>query len=85
MKDFQVDDNLLDRLYRHAQNQEIARKEEDNKPDEHLENQLKSLIARSLWDFSAFVQIRMQMDEAYLRAIEIIENDTFSKMNIHYQ
>jgi carboxyl-terminal processing protease len=84
MKGFRVDDNLLDRLYRHAQNQGITRQEEDDKPDEHLENQLKSLIARSLWDFSAFVQIRMQMDEAYLRAIEIIEDDTFSKMNIHY-
>lgn len=84
MEDFQIDDQMEDMLFEHAQNQGIERKDEE-KNDKHLNNQLKSLIARSLWDFSAFVQVGIQMDNAYLRAIEIIEDDTFNKLNIHYR
>ncbi len=86
MENFTVDDKLLDQLYDHAENQGIERDEDkEEMKDEFLNLQLKALIARSLWDFSAFIQMRMQMDEAYLKAIEIIENDTFDKMNILYK
>ncbi|TVQ14276.1 MAG: S41 family peptidase [Bacteroidetes bacterium] len=86
MEGFEVDDNLLNKLYDHAENQGIEREEDVEKmKDEYLSLQLKALIARNLWDFSAFIQMRMQMDEAYLRAIQIIEDDTFDRLNVKYK
>ncbi len=82
---FEVDIDLLEKLYAHASAQGIERTEDQEERDESLELQLKALIARSLWDFSAFIQVRMQDDEAFLRAVEIIEDGTFNRMNIKYK
>lgn len=85
IKDFDVDAKLLAQLENHAKNAGIVNNEKGGKTDELLENRLKALIARSLWDFGAFIQISMQIDEAYKKAIKIIEDDTFRNMNIHYR
>ncbi|MBW6479462.1 MAG: S41 family peptidase [Bacteroidales bacterium] len=86
LANFNVESNLLERLYSHASNQGIEREEDEiGVRDEYMELQLKALIARSLWDFSAFIQVRMQSDEAYLRAIEIIQEGTFDQMKVKYK
>ena len=86
LANFNLDENLLNRLYSHATNQGIEREEDEmGVRDEYMELQLKALIARSLWDFSAFIQVRMQSDEAYLRALEIIQDDTFGRMKVKYK
>ncbi|MFW5708545.1 MAG: S41 family peptidase, partial [Bacteroidota bacterium] len=86
MAGFTVDDALLEKLYQHAESQGIERTEDtDEMEDEFMNIQLKALIARNLWDFSAFIQIRMQDDEVFLKAKEIIQDDTFDKMNIRYR
>jgi carboxyl-terminal processing protease len=83
---FVVDQSILDALYAHSDGQGIERKASDETlNDEFMNIQLKALVARSLWDFGAFIQIRMQQDEAYMRAIEIIEEDTFEKLKIHWK
>jgi len=83
---FVVGDDLLAKLYRHAEQQGIAPMEnKEEMKDEFMNLQLKALIARSLWDFSAFIQIRMQQDEAFLRAIEIIQDDTFNKLKVNWK
>jgi carboxyl-terminal processing protease len=86
MEGFNVDDALLEMLYLHAESQGIERMEDaDEMLDEFMNTQLKALIARNLWGFSAWVQIRMQDDEAFLRAVEIIQDDTFSRLNVKYR
>ncbi len=87
MADFEVDDALLQQMYLHAKNQGIEKEENEDGTlhDEFMDIQLKALIARSLWDFSSFIQIRMQMDDAYKRAVKIIQNDTFDELNIKYK
>jgi carboxyl-terminal processing protease len=83
---FIVNDDILSKLYKHAEKQGIEPKENKAEmKDEFLNLQLKALVARSLWDFSAFIQIRMQQDEAFLRAIEIIEDDTFNKLKVNWK
>jgi carboxyl-terminal processing protease len=82
---FNVDSSLLQQLYNYADRQGITRNSDDPANDIYLNNQLKALIARSLWDFSAFIQVMMQMDDAYLRAVEIIQDDTFNKLRVHYR
>jgi carboxyl-terminal processing protease len=85
-RNFQVDDALLAALFAHAERQGIARtNNEADMQEEFLNIQLKALIARTLWDFSAFIQVRMQDDEAFLRAIKIIQDETFRELKVHYR
>lgn len=85
MEEFTVSEKLLDLLEEHANKQGIEKNPDDKDDSKDIKTQLKSLIARSLWDFSSFIQVRMQDDDAFLKAIEIIEDDTFDKMNINYK
>ncbi|MGB0886918.1 MAG: S41 family peptidase [Vicingaceae bacterium] len=46
---------------------------------------LKALIARNLWDTSAFYQIVNDLNDSYLRAIEEINSNTFKKEKLIYK
>jgi carboxyl-terminal processing protease len=84
-KNFDVNDDLLRKFENYAKNKGIEKS--DDQPDtseSYLKNQLKALIARNLWDFAAYVQISMQNDNAYQKAVEIIQDDTFKKLNIEF-
>ena len=51
----------------------------------YIERQLKTLIARSLYDPNKSAKIWLAMDETYKRALEIInDNSMFKKMKITY-
>lgn len=83
---FSVTEELLTQLYTYADNQGVSITEkEDIQESDYLKNQLKGLIARSLFDFGAYLQISLQEDLSFRRAIEIIEDDTFDLLNIHYR
>jgi len=81
---FEVGESLLTQLYSYAEKQGIT-SDEEPETDEFLNNQVKALIARSLWDFSAYIQIFMQADQAFLRSVEIIEDDTFDDLKVHWK
>ncbi len=84
--DFRVDDSLMEALYAYAAEHELTPDDEEQTDEaiDYMKNQLKGLIARNLFDFSAYVQVVMQIDDAYNKAISVIENDTFEKLNIRY-
>ncbi len=44
---------------------------------ELIQYQLKALIARNLFDFNSYFQIMTQIDEGYLKANEVMGNDSF--------
>lgn len=86
MDKFEVNEGLLEQLFSHAENQGVERPEDESElKDDFLEVQLKALIARSMWDFSAYIRVRMQIDEGYNMALQLLQDDTFDKMNIHYK
>ncbi len=83
--EFEVDDELLEKLYNYAASQDVKRDtDEADASEKFMKNQLKGLIARNLFDFSALIQVSLKLDEAYLKAIEILEDDTFDRLNIHH-
>lgn len=86
MSGFRVDQELLEDLHAYAAEQDITPGDEEQSSEavDFIQNQLKALIARNLFDFSAFTQIVMQRDPAFLKAIEVIEDGTFDRMQIHY-
>ena len=59
------------------------RAEESFDTNAHIERRLKTLIARNLYDANKSAKIWLSMDETYLRAVEVInDNKLFKKMKI---
>ncbi len=85
MSYFEVTDELMDEFIKYAKNRDVEKPEEEDEISlKHLKHQLKALVARSMWDFAAYIQISMQNDKAFQEAIKIIEDDTFDKLGISY-
>ncbi len=82
---FETDQALMDELIAYAADNDLEPDEEiEPKAENHIKHQVKALIARNLFDFAAYTRVAMQNDDAFIRAIEIIENGTFDKLNINY-
>lgn len=85
VKGFVVNEELLEALSKYSESQGMPKMDEEEDPfDPYLSAQLKGLIARNLFDFGAYVQVTIQMDDAYQKAIESIRNNTFKELDIRY-
>ncbi len=85
IRDFELNEDLMSKFEKYALDKGIEKKSnEEDSSDIHLRNQIKALIARSLWNFEAYIQISMQTDNAFIKALEIIQDDTFDKLRIIY-
>ena len=81
---FKIDQLMINELQDQAVKEGVKFDEEGWKSSELLiRTQLKALIARSLWDINAFYEIMSVIDNEYLQAIELLEdNNVFQKLNI---
>ena len=83
---FEVDEELLSQLKNYAAEKNITPGEEDlSETLPYLKIQLKGLVARNLFGFSAYIQVATQMDDAFQKAVKLIEGDIFDEMNIQYR
>ena len=75
-------DKLLDELTAFAEKEELKLKpEEFNESKEDIRTQAKALLARDLWDSSEFFEIMNIKNDAYLKAVELMNNTTeYNKM-----
>lgn len=82
--DFEIDQDLLDGFLEMAARDSVEFDEEGWKSSGDLiKYQLKAMIARNLWDVSAYYQIMWDMDDAILQAREVLINgEYFQKFNI---
>jgi carboxyl-terminal processing protease len=77
-KGFVVEDNLVDGLLAHAAKSDIKPNEGDmDRSGGSIRIQLKSLLARNLFDQNAFFQTINELDPIYKAAVEIISDDQF--------
>ncbi len=85
VKQFEVDNALLRKFFAYSDKEGIKSPElGEDESELFLRNQLKGLIARNLFDFGAYIQVSMQMDDAYLKAIDILRDNTFSALSIRF-
>jgi carboxyl-terminal processing protease len=83
---FNVEDEILTDFIEFAAKNEIEKNEEQIKKSKRLITiRLKALIARNLWNTSAFFQIANELNDSYLKAIETINSNTFKKEKIDYK
>ena len=71
---------------------EFAEKNDVEKNEEQIEIskkalviRLKALVARNLWDTSAYFQIANELNDSYLKAIEEINSNSFKKEKLVYK
>jgi len=70
-------------LLDYAREKGLEPKPEDLERSHHMiATQAKALIARDLWNTSAYFQIINPTSDAYQKAIEVIEKDEFKAMHV---
>jgi len=81
---FVIDTELTGKFTELAESEGIEFSEKDWEASERLiQTQIKALIARNLWDISAFYEIMTEIDDEFLKAVDLLEdNAMFKKLKI---
>jgi len=83
-KGFEMEDVIPDfKAYAEKESDEIEWTDEQYAISESMiKGRLKALIARNLWDYSAYFEVFNPMWPAYQAALEILEEDNYSEYNL---
>lgn len=82
-KNFNVDNKLWNEFFTYAEADSVKKDEAQFALcEEKLGQVIKAVIARDLFDFEAYWIVANSTDEAYLKALESLSDDTFNKMKI---
>jgi carboxyl-terminal processing protease len=74
--DFSVNEKILKDMLALAKEREVAFNEEEYQKSEKLiKYRLKALMARNLYDVSAFYEVIVDLDEEYLEALKILQDE----------
>ncbi|PJA07850.1 MAG: peptidase S41, partial [Flavobacteriales bacterium CG_4_10_14_0_2_um_filter_32_8] len=83
---FDAEKEVFNSFIAFAESNEVEKNEEQiNISKKLILVRLKALIARNLWDTSAYYEIANELNDSYLKAIEEINNDTFKKEKLVYK
>jgi len=80
---FESDDELMEKFWAFADKEGVSFDEEQYLKSEFLiTNRLKALIARNLWDTSAYYQVFNPFWPAYSNAISLLQDNTYNAVNL---
>lgn len=85
---FDNESEIYNGLISSAEKAEINREEidtEKEKSDFILKLNLKASFARHLYNVSAYYQVINEINEAYKKGVEVIQDDTFKKLKLSYK
>lgn len=81
--DFVVDVDLETEMTNFFANEGVEYNEEEfNKSKQWIVLRFKASVARNLYDNSAFYYVINEINESFLKALEVLENGTYTKMNL---
>ncbi len=84
IKNFSVSDNMVDDIIAAAEKEKITSPETvSEKEKEAMRIWLKSLLARDLFNYEAYIKVSNLESDTYKKAIEIIENDELYNQLLH--
>ena len=76
-KNYIISPSIVDRIKSSAEADEIKWSDEDfNKSQNIILTQMKALIARDLYEASAFYRIINDIDDIFLKGLEVINDDS---------
>lgn len=83
---FQVSDMIMNDFIVFAEKKGVKRNDEQMKISETtIKQNIQALIARSMWGPSAYWEIMNGINTTYNKAVEVIQNDSFDKMQLVYE
>ena len=68
-------ETLNKEIQKFAANEDASNIKAVENSDKYIRYQLKAMLARNLYDVNAYYQVIKDIDDAYLKAVEIIKND----------
>jgi carboxyl-terminal processing protease len=78
VKNFKVDDVMLEEMYKMGDRDSVKRKDDQIARSKPLFlNQIKSLMARDMFDNVAFWRVANEMNDSYKKAVEVMHTDKF--------
>ncbi|MFN8277717.1 MAG: S41 family peptidase [Chitinophagales bacterium] len=81
-KNFKVDDILLEQLYKAGDADSVKRDTAQMQRSKSiLQNQVKALMARDLYDNAAFWLVTNDIQDAYQKALQVMHSDKFDMLN----
>jgi carboxyl-terminal processing protease len=85
-KNFDTKAEIFDDFISYAEENDIETNDKQiEKSNVLISIRLKALIARNLWDTSAFYQIANEVNDSYIKAIEVINSNRFKKEKLKYK
>jgi len=85
-KNFVMTDAILEEIIEAATAKDVVRNNEEielSKPLIALN--VKALFATNLWTSTEFYRVTNKSDDAFLKALEVLENKTFSNLKLDYK
>jgi len=84
--EFTIEEDFINKFRAHAEKKNVEWVEEEYASSKKLiDTQLKALIARNLFDTSAYFEIINELNDSYLEAINVIQSDKFEKAKLEYE
>lgn len=81
-KEFDADD-LTKKLINHADKEGLEfNKEQYVKSEKVIKTRVKAMVAQNLWDYRKFYEIINDLNNSYKKAIEILEDGSYEKVNL---
>lgn len=85
-KGFNPEKELLENFIAYAEKNEVERNDEQiNKSKTYILTLLKALVARNIYNTSAYFEIINDLNPAYIKAIEVLNDNTFKKEKLVYK
>ncbi len=81
---FIINEEIFNELIEYAENNDLERNDEEiEMSKKYILNVIKALLARNLFNINAYYEINSQLDDGFLKAVELInDKKTFKKMKI---
>ena len=85
-QNFKLTDEFMDDFFKFAEKKNVEKDEEGYEKSKMLiDTQIKALLARNLFDTSAYFEIINVLNDSYIEAINLIQSDEFEKANLSFE
>lgn len=83
---FECDEDLMNEFRAHAEKEDVEFDEAEYERSESLiKSRVKALIARNVWNTSAYYQVFNPHWSTYQKAVEVLETDGYNNINLVHQ
>lgn len=85
-ENYQIDSEFISAFQKHAEKKNVEWSDEDYENSKKLiDTQLKALLARNLFNTSAYFEVINILNDSFLEAINVIQSDEFEKAKLEYE